>query len=80
MILRFEDILDRASIDASPHQITTYLYNLATLFMRFYEQNPILREDIAEELKQSRLALSNLTAKTIKQGLDILGIDVVDRL
>ncbi|SFV71472.1 Arginyl-tRNA synthetase [hydrothermal vent metagenome] len=80
MLLRFEDVLDRASIDASPHQITTYLYELATLFMRFYEQNPILKEEIAEEIKQSRLALADLTAKTIKKGLDILGIEVVDRL
>jgi arginyl-tRNA synthetase len=80
MLLRFQDILDRASIDASPHQITTYLYELATLFMRFYEQNPILKEEISEEIKQSRLALYDFTAKTINLGLDILGIEVVDRL
>jgi len=82
MLLRFEDILDRASIDASPHQITNYLYDLATVFMRFYEQNPILKEgiELSEEIKQSRLALAKLTAKTIKQGLDILGIEVVNKL
>jgi len=80
MLLRFQDVLDRASIDSSPHQITTYLYELATLFMRFYEQNPILKEEVSEDIKQSRLALADLTAKTIKQGLDILGIEVVDRL
>ena len=82
MLLRFEDMLNRTAIDASPNQLTTYLYELATLFMRFYEQNPILKEGITitEETKQSRLALANLTAKTIKQGLDILGIEVVDKL
>jgi len=81
-ILRFQDILDKASLDASPHQITNYLYELVTLVMRFYEQNPILKEgiDISEETKQSRLALADLSAKTIKQGLDILGIEVVDKL
>ena len=80
MLLRFEDVLDRAAEDASPNQITTYLYELATLFMRFYEQNPILKEGVDEATKMSRLQLADLTAKTIKQGLDILGIQVVDRL
>ena len=80
MLLRFEDVLERAAEDASPNQITSYLYELATLFMRFYEQNPILKEGVDEETKMSRLQLADLTAKTIKQGLDILGIQVVDRL
>ena len=80
MLLRFEDLLSRAAVDASPNQITTYLYELATLFMRFYEQNPILKDGVEEEVKMSRLQLANLTAKTIKQGLDILGIKVVDKL
>ena len=80
MLLRFEDVLNRAAIDASPNQITTYLYELVTLFMRFYEQNPILKEGVDEVTKMSRLQLADLTAKTIKQGLDILGIKVVDKL
>lgn len=80
MLLRFEDVLNRAAIDASPNQITTYLYELGTLFMRFYEQNPILKIGVDEKMKLSRLQLAHLTAKTIKQGLDILGIKVVDRL
>lgn len=79
-LLKFEDILVKASKDASPHQITTYLHNVATLFMRFYEQNPILKDEIDEPTRQSRLALASLTAKVIKQGLSILGIGVVDRL
>ena len=80
MLLRFEDVLSRAAVDASPNQITTYLYELVTLFMRFYEQNPILKTGVDEATKMSRLQLANLTAKTIKKGLDILGIKVVDKL
>ena len=80
MLLRFEDVLGRAAVDTSPNQITTYLHELVTLFMRFYEQNPILKGGIEEEIKMSRLQLADLTAKTIKQGLDILGIKVVDKL
>jgi arginyl-tRNA synthetase len=79
-LLRFEDILQRTAIDASPNQITTYLYELVSLFMRFYEENSILKTDIPDELKMSRLRLAHLTGKTIKQGLKLLGIEVVDRL
>jgi len=80
MLLRFEEVLERAAEDAAPNQITTYLYELVTLFMRFYEQNPILKEGVDAVTKHSRLTLADMTAKTIKQGLDILGIDVVDKL
>jgi len=51
-----------------------------TLFMRFYERNPILKEDVDEKVRMSRLSLADLTAKSIRQGLGILGIGVVDRL
>jgi len=80
MLLRFEDILQNSATHATPNHITTYLYELATLFMRFYEQNPILKEGVPQEVKMSRLHLANLTAKTIKKGLEILGIEVVDKL
>jgi arginyl-tRNA synthetase len=80
MLLRFEDVLEIAAKNATPNQITTYLYELATFFMRFYEQNPILKEGVDEATKMSRLQLADLTAKTIKQGLDILGIEVVERV
>jgi arginyl-tRNA synthetase len=48
--------------------------------MRFYEQNPILKEGVEQEIKISRLVLADLTAKTMKQGLNLLGIEVVDAL
>ncbi|MCF6206676.1 MAG: arginine--tRNA ligase [Sulfurovum sp.] len=80
MLLRFEEVLLRAADEAAPNQITSYLYDLVTLFMRFYERNPILKEGVEEQTKMSRLLLADLTAKTIKQGLDILGIQVVDKL
>ncbi len=80
MLLRFEDVLNKAAEDAAPNQITTYLYELVTLFMRFYERNPILKEGVDERTRTSRLMLADLTAKSIKQGLAILGIQVVDRL
>jgi arginyl-tRNA synthetase len=80
MLLRFEDTLIKASNDATPNTITSYLYNLVTIFMKFYEQNPILKEDIPEDIKESRLLLAKVTARTIEIALNILGIEVVDRI
>ena len=79
-LLRFEDVLYEAAQKAMPSFITSYLYELTTLFMKFYERNPILKEGVDETTRQSRLALADVTAKTIKQGLGLLGIKVVERL
>ncbi len=79
-LVQFEDDLTRAAAEALPHYITTYLYELATLFMKFYETSPILKEDVDEAIRQSRLQLATLTAETIKQGLSLLGIGVLERL
>jgi arginyl-tRNA synthetase len=48
--------------------------------MSFYEACPILKEGISEEVKQSRLALCLNISNTLKQGLDILGIEVMERM
>jgi arginyl-tRNA synthetase len=79
-ILSLEDVLNRAYKEAMPHLIANYLYELATLFMRFYEHNPILKDDVEEEIKNSRLVLSKACANAIKTSLNILGIEVVDRI
>jgi arginyl-tRNA synthetase len=79
-ILSLEDTLNRAYKEAMPHYITTYLYELATLFMRFYEQNPILKDGVSSEQKESRLLLASATANAIKVSLDILGIEVLERI
>lgn len=58
------------------HRICHYLYRLASLYHQFYEQHPIL--SAREDDKSSRLSLSVLTAKILKQGLNILGIETID--
>ncbi len=79
-VIQLEDVLQKAYKDAMPHLIANYLYELATLFMKFYEQNPILKEGVEEEIKKSRLVLAKATANTIKTGLKILGIRVLERI
>lgn len=80
MLLKFEDILIKASIEATPHTITSYLYDVVTIFMKFYELNPILRDDIEDKVKISRLQLAKLTGTIIKKSLEILGIQVVNKI
>ena len=60
--------------------LCNYLYELASLYMSFYEACPILKDGIDEQVKQSRLALCSQISSTLKQGLDILGIEVMERM
>jgi arginyl-tRNA synthetase len=80
MLLKFEDVLIGASVESMPHYISAYLYDLTTLFMKFYEHNPILKDGVSTINRTSRLMLADMVAKTIEQGLDILGIKVLDKL
>jgi arginyl-tRNA synthetase len=79
-LLQFEDTLQAVAQEATPHLLCTYLYELASLFMKFYEASPILKEGVEESVKQSRLTLSGLTANTVKQGLYMLGIDTLEHM
>ena len=74
-LLQFEDVLTQVADTAYPHHLAAYLYHVATLFSRFYEQCPILKAEPA--VMASRLSLATLTGNTLKQGLDLLGIDVL---
>jgi len=79
-ILSLEDVLNRAYKEAMPHLIANYLYELAGLFMKFYESNPILKDDVEVNIRNSRLVLAKACANAIKKSLNILGIEVVDRI
>ena len=79
-ILQLEDVIDAVISECTPNLLCNYLYELASLYMSFYEACPILKEGIDIEVKNSRLALGQIIAKTLKQGLDVLGIDVMDRM
>ena len=62
-----------------PHALCGYLFELAGAFSSFYEACPVLAAD-NEEQKKSRLLLAKLTAKTLKQGLNLLGIETLERM
>ncbi|PIT48270.1 arginine--tRNA ligase [Snodgrassella communis] len=77
-LLKFEDILNSVADTAYPHYLAAYLYQIATLFSRFYEACPILKTD--EATRNSRLQLASLTGKTLQQGLALLGIDTLETM
>lgn len=78
-LLQFEETITQVARDGTPHVMCAYLYDLAGLFSGFYEHCPILSAE-DEATRQSRLQLAALTAKTLKQGLDTLGIKTVERM
>jgi arginyl-tRNA synthetase len=72
-ILRIGDVLDIVARDLKPHFLSMYLYELATRFSGFFENCPVLQSE--EPVRSSRLALCELTARTLALGLDLLGIE-----
>ncbi|HED3065450.1 TPA: arginine--tRNA ligase [Kluyvera ascorbata] len=78
-LLQFEETLNVVARDGTPHVMCAYLYDLAGLFSGFYEHCPILSAE-NESVRNSRLKLALLTAKTLKLGLDTLGIETVERM
>ncbi len=78
-LLRFGEALELALEDYRPNLLTSYLYELANRYSVFFEQCPVLKAE-PDSLRISRLLLCDLTARTIQKGLELLGIDVVERM
>ena len=79
-LLQFNDVINQVAVDCYPHTLCNYLYELASLYMSFYENCPILKEDVVTETANSRLQLSAYSAAILKLGLDILGIEVMEKM
>ncbi|HUB25094.1 MAG TPA: arginine--tRNA ligase [Tepidisphaeraceae bacterium] len=77
-ILRFGEVVEIVARELKPHHLCTYLYDLATKFSGFYENCPVLQSD--DKTRASRLALCELTARTLESGLDLLGIEHPDQM
>ena len=77
-LLQLSEAIEIVAQEGTPNLLCNYLFELAGNFMTFYEACPIMKAD--EETKQSRLRLAQLTADTLKTGLGLLGIDVLERM
>ena len=77
-LVRFADAVHAVARDSMPHYLGAYLYELATHFTHFYEECPILKSEGAT--RSSRLQLCRLTADTLRIGLGLLGIEVLEAM
>ena len=78
-LLNFGITLEAVADELRPNYLCNYLFELAVHFSRFFESCPVLKAD-DEAARHSRLALCDLTARVLKQGLDTLGIEVVEQM
>lgn len=78
-LAQFAEVLNGVGEKGVPHLLCSYLYDLAGLFSSFYEHCPILTAE-SEAVKLSRLRLAALTGKTLKQGLELLGLETLERM
>ena len=77
-IQQLDEILDNVSRELAPNILCNYLYELAGIFMSFYEACPILNAEADQ--RRTRLAIAMLTAETLKQGLEMLGIKPLNKM
>ncbi len=78
-ILELPDLIYSVAEDLSLHRMCDYLYDLAATYHRFYEHCPILSNDNIQ-IRNSRLLLSDITARTLQLGLDLLGIKTLEQM
>ena len=79
-LLQFGEAVEQVARDAYPHVLCNYLYELASQFMSFYEHCPVLKPEVADATRASRLQICRLTADVVAQGLDLLGIEVMEQM
>ena len=77
-LLNFGIVLEAAAEEYRPNYLCNYLYELAGNFTSFYENCPVLKAD--EPIRSSRLLLCDVTARVIKQGLELLGIETLEQM
>jgi arginyl-tRNA synthetase len=75
----FAETVAEAAAEYAPHKMTAYLYQLASLFTSFYDKCPVLKAETPEQV-ENRLFLSDVTARTLHQGMALLGIRTPERL
>nr|BFE84104.1 hypothetical protein GCM10020093_067050 [Planobispora longispora] len=79
-LLGFGAAVAETAEDSAPHRLAAFLFDTASAFTTFYENCPVLRADVEEETRASRLALCGLTLRVLETGLDLLGVPVPERM
>ncbi|MCL6269919.1 arginine--tRNA ligase [Sansalvadorimonas sp. 2012CJ34-2] len=79
-LMQFSEAVDGVAREGMPHILCAYLFELAGAFMKFYEFCPVNKDDVAADVKNSRLQLCALTARILKLGLGCLTIETVEQM
>ncbi|MGV9304005.1 MULTISPECIES: arginine--tRNA ligase [unclassified Nonomuraea] len=79
-LLGFGAVVDQVATLVEPHRLGSFLFETASLFSTFYEECPVLRDDVDADTRASRLALCALTLRVLETGLDLLGVPVPERM
>lgn len=77
-LLQLNEVLNMVAVELLPNRLCEYLYQLSEKFNKFFENCPVLKSE--EPLRTSRLLLCDVTARTLKLGLSLLGISVLERM
>lgn len=77
-LLQLNEVIEAVATDLLPNRLCQYLFELSQKFNQFYDQCPVLKAEDAQRI--SRLGLCDLTARTLKLGLSLLGISVLERM
>ncbi|MFD5766816.1 arginine--tRNA ligase [Streptomyces sp. NPDC127049] len=75
----FGEAIEETAAEYAPHKLASYLYQLASLYTTFYSECPVLKADTPAQV-ENRLFLCDLTARTLRQGMALLGIRTPERL
>src|SRR5262249_41190330 len=78
-LARFSEAIDEAASDCRPNILTQYLFQTANAFSTFFDHCPVMKAEW-EGLRTSRLLLADLTARVISRGLDLLGIQTIEKM
>ncbi|WP_318202033.1 arginine--tRNA ligase [Streptomyces sp. SCL15-4] len=76
----FAETVREAAAEYAPHKLAAYLYQLASLFTTFYDKCPVIKPAPPKDIAENRLFLSDLTARTLHQGMTLLGIRTPEKL
>ncbi|CCH64781.1 Arginyl-tRNA synthetase [Richelia intracellularis HM01] len=77
-LLQLGEVINVVETELLPHRLCDYLYQLSDKFNKFYENCPVLKSEAT--IRNSRLALCDVTARVLKLGLSLLGIPVLERM
>jgi arginyl-tRNA synthetase len=78
-LLAFAKVVEQAAQELAPHQVCTYLFELAQIYNRFYHQHQILQAG-TQAKKELRLQLTAAAARVLTAGLDLLGIEILEEM